>query len=64
MHECIMTESAVEIALLLLQHERFHSAPASLVGTAEYLSPEVIRSAGKKAYNGRVQSDACSLNNL
>lgn len=35
------------------KHERFHSAPASLVGTAEYLSPEVIRSAGKKAYNGR-----------
>jgi serine/threonine-protein kinase SRK2 len=35
------------------KHERFHSAPASLVGTAEYLSPEVIRSQGKKAYNGR-----------
>lgn len=35
------------------KHERFHSAPASLVGTAEYLSPEVIQSAGKKAYNGR-----------
>jgi serine/threonine-protein kinase SRK2 len=35
------------------KHERFHSAPASLVGTTEYLSPEVIRSAGKKAYNGR-----------
>jgi len=41
-------------ACLCLQHERFHSAPASLVGTTEYLSPEVIRSAGKKAYNGRV----------
>ena len=55
-------EIFIEAEIVLpVQHERFHSAPASLVGTAEYLSPEVIRSAGKKAYNGRVGSSENAL---
>lgn len=39
---------------LLLQHEKFQSAPASRVGTPAYLAPEVISNTRGKTYDGKI----------
>ena len=37
-----------------LQHEKFHSAPGSRVGTPAYLAPEVIMTTKGQTYDGKV----------
>lgn len=38
----------------VLQHERYHSAPGSTVGTPAYLAPEVIRATQDATYDAKV----------
>lgn len=38
-----------------LQHEKFHSAPGSRVGTPAYLAPEVIMTTKGQTYDGKVR---------
>ena len=40
--------------VLVLQHEKFQSAPGSRVGTPAYLAPEVILTTKGKTYDGKV----------
>lgn len=37
-----------------MQHEKFHSAPGSRVGTPAYLAPEVIMTTKGQTYDGKV----------
>lgn len=39
---------------VLLQHEKFQSAPGSRVGTPAYLAPEVIMTTKGQTYDGKV----------
>ena len=38
-----------------MQHEKFHSAPGSRVGTPAYLAPEVIMTTKGQTYDGKVK---------
>lgn len=40
--------------LVLMQHEKFQSAPGSRVGTPAYLAPEVIMTTKGQTYDGKV----------
>lgn len=44
---------------LLLQHEKFQSAPGSRVGTPAYLAPEVIMTTKGQTYDGKVLTCCC-----
>lgn len=38
----------------VMQHEQFHSAPGSAVGTPAYLAPEVIQATQDATYDAKV----------
>lgn len=41
------------------QHEQYHSAPGSTVGTPAYLAPEVIRATQDATYDAKVEPPTC-----
>ena len=43
-----------------MQHEKYHSAPGSRVGTPAYLAPEVITAAHDATYDAKVH-EHCHL---
>ena len=45
---------------VVLQHEKFQSAPGSRVGTPAYLAPEVIMTTKGQTYDGKVTLSICT----
>ncbi len=47
---------------MVLQDEKFQSAPGSKVGTPAYLAPEVISTTRGRTYDGKVRTRGQDLN--